>query len=61
MSPLLKGTNTIRKNMQELMNPPQSPARKKAIATIAKQRNVPRSTAQFIQARAISISQARKK
>ena len=62
MSPLFKGPNTIRKNMQELMSSPiQSASRKKAIATIAKKRNISRADARFIQAKAIAVSQARKK
>lgn len=61
MSPLFKGPNTIRKNVQELMKPPQSAPRKKAILTIARTNNIPRAEAQFKQARAIAISQSRKK
>ncbi len=60
--PLKKGPGTIRANVSELMNSPiQSASRKRAIATIAKKRNIPRSEARFIQAKAIAISQSRKK
>jgi len=59
---LAKGPGTIRKNVTELMGSPvQSQARKKAIATIAKQRNISRADAQFIQAKAIAIRQARQR
>ena len=61
MSPLSKGPGTIRKNVQELMNPPQSAARKKAILTIAKKHNIPRRDAQFRQAVKIAQVQARKR
>lgn len=59
--PLKKGPGSIRQNVTELMKPPVSAARKRAIVTIARRRNIPRSEAQFTQARAIAISQARKK
>lgn len=58
---LFKGPNTIRKNVAELMKPVQSPARRKAIVTIAKKHNVSKPEAQFKQALSISRSQARKK
>lgn len=61
MSPLRKGPGSMRANVQELMRAPQSQARKKAILTIAKKHNITRQEAQFRQARAIAISQARKK
>lgn len=61
MSPLLKGPGTVRKNVQELMTKVQSPARQKAILTIAKKNNISTKEAQFKQARAIAVSQARKK
>lgn len=61
MSPLIKGPGSIRKNVVELMKPPQSAARKKAIMTIAKKNNISRPEAQFKQAKAIAISQSRKK
>ena len=60
MSPLLKGKGTIRANVQELMSTVNSPARKKAITTLAKKHNISRKDAQFKQALAISRSQARK-
>lgn len=59
--PLLKGPGTVKKNVQELMGKVQSPARKKAIATISRTRNINRDQAKFIQARAIAATQARKK
>lgn len=61
MSPLKTGPNSIRANVMELMKAPQSPARKKAISTIARRNNVGRKEAQFAQAKAIAINQARKK
>jgi hypothetical protein len=61
MSPLLTGPGNIRKNVQELMNPIKSQTRKKAVATIARTRNISRKDAQFVQAKAIAISQGRKK
>lgn len=61
MSPLKKGKGTIRANMTELMQPPQSPARKKAIATIAKKYNISLEEAQYRQAQRIAQFQARKK
>ena len=59
--PLKKGAGSIRGNMVELMNAPASASRKKAIATIARKHNISRKEAQFRQAKAIAISQARKK
>lgn len=50
----------IRTKVTQLMAPPRSKARKKAIITIAKKHNVPRSQAQFIQAVSIAKSQNRK-
>jgi hypothetical protein len=61
MSPLLKGKGNIRKNVQELMTGPVGATRQKAIQTIAKKNNISRAAARFKQARAISISQGRKK
>jgi hypothetical protein len=61
MSPLSKGPGSIRKNVTELMGRVQSPARKKAILTIDHKNNMTRSQAQFAQAKAIAISQSRKK
>lgn len=58
---LAKGPGTVRQNVSVLMQPARSMARKKAILTIAKTRNVSRADAQFIQARRIAQSQARKK
>lgn len=59
--PLSKGPGTVRKNVAELMQPPQSAARKKAIITLSKKHNISRKDAQFRQALAISTAQARKK
>lgn len=62
MSPLLKGKGTIRQNVTELMTSPiQSPSRKKAIATLARRRNISRDQARFAQSLAIAKSQERKK
>ena len=59
--PLKKGQGTIRQNVKELMKPVRSPARKKAILTIAKRRNISRADSQWVQAISIAKSQARKK
>jgi hypothetical protein len=59
--PLKKGPGSIRSNVTELMGKVNSPARKKAISTIMKTHNMTRSQAQFQQAKAIAISQSRKK
>ncbi len=59
--PLLNGKQNIGKNMQELMKPAQSPARRKAIATIAKKHGISHSEAQYRQAQAIALYQSRKK
>lgn len=61
MSPLLKGKNTSRANITELMKGVQSPARKKAITTLAKKHNITRHEAMLRQAKAIVSSQANKK
>jgi len=61
MSPLMKGPGSIRSNVKELMSGVQSASRAKAIATIAKKNNISKEEAQFRQARAIAISQSRKK
>lgn len=58
--PLATGPNSIRKNVLELMNPPRSASRKKAIVTLAKRHNISRKDAQFKQSIAIAKSQARK-
>lgn len=60
MSPLLKGPNTIRNNVSELMNPVQNKARHRAILTIAKINNISYKEAQFRQASRIAQSQARR-
>lgn len=57
--PLLKGPGTIRQNVKELMNVPQSAARKKAILTIARKHNIPYAEAQYRQAVQIAKKQAR--
>lgn len=56
---LLKGQNTIRANVTELMRGAKSPARKKAISTIAKNNNISKSDAMYKQALAIAKKQAR--
>lgn len=58
---LLKGPGTVRVNVTELMKAPKSPARKKAIATIARKNNIKPMDAQFMQARKIAAMQTRKK
>lgn len=58
---LLKGPNSIRANVKELMGRVQSPARRKAISTIAQKYNISKGDAQFRQAKAIAVSQSRKK
>lgn len=59
--PLKKGPGTIRANVAELMQPPQTAARKKAINTIARRNNISFEEAQYRQAVRISQSQARKR
>lgn len=59
--PLKKGPGTIRSNVIELMSKVQSPARKKAISTLASKHNITRKDAQFRQAKAISLSLAKKR
>lgn len=59
--PLYKGKGSIRRNMNELMQPPQSAARKKAIMTLARKHNITLDQAQARQARAIASAQARKR
>lgn len=60
--PLQKGPGTIRRNVSELMGSPiRSQARKKAINTIAQRRNISRTDARFVQARAIAINKARQR
>ena len=58
---LKKGQGTIRANVTELMKGIQSPARKKAIATIAKKYGISHQEAMFRQAKAIAQSQAKKR
>ena len=56
-----KGTQGIRANTQMLMNAPvRSPARRKAILTIARRRNIPRQEAKFVNSLAISRNHSRK-
>jgi len=58
---LQKGPNSIRANVSELtQNKVLSPARMKAIHTIARKNNISIKDATFKQALAISKSQARK-
>lgn len=59
--PLAKGAGSIRKNVKELMSGVESPARHKAILTIAKKNNISYEDAQYKQAIRIAQSQARKK
>ena len=58
--PLQSGPGTIKSNVSELMSKVQSPARKKAIVTLAKKHNISLKEAQFRQAKAIAVSQSRK-
>lgn len=61
-SPLKKGIDSIRTNVQALTSlPVKSKARKKAILTITKKRNVTRVDAKFINSLAIAKSLAKKK
>ncbi len=57
---LIKGTSTIRSNVQILMGDVKSRPRKKAILTIAKKNNIPKPDAQFRQAVHIAEYYARK-
>ena len=59
--PLSKGLSSIRGNMQELMTNIESAGRRKAIVTLARKHNISFEDAQFRQAKAIALSQARKK
>ena len=60
-SNLKKGIGTIRPNVQQLVNlPVVSPARRKAIMTLAKKHNISFTEAQFRQAVAIAKGQSRK-
>ena len=60
--PLKKGSGSIRYNVGELMNQPiQSASRRKAILTIAKKNGISVQEARFRQAKAIAISQSKKK
>lgn len=58
---LAKGPGSMRANMKELVSNIQSPARRKAITTIAKKYNISFSQAQYRQAEAISRRQLQKK
>ncbi len=60
-SMLKKGPGTVRSNVAQLMNPPKSQARKKAILTLSHKHNITRDAAQFRQSVAIARAQARKK
>jgi len=51
---------SIRERVSELMAPPQSQSRRKAILTIAKKNNIPKQEAQFRQAVRIVQSQNRR-
>ena len=58
---LKKGPQSMRANYKELMQNVESPAREKAILTIAKKHNISIKEAQHRQALRIIQSQARKK
>ncbi len=60
MSPLQTGPGTIRANVKELMKGIESPARKKAVETIARKNNISIKEAMFRQATRISQRLARK-
>lgn len=58
---LKKGTGTVRDNMNKLMAlPVRSQARRKAILTISRRRNINRNDAKFVNSLAIAKSHARK-
>ena len=59
--PILKGKNTVRANMKELLKGKIGKSRSKAIATIAKKRGISKADARLIQAKAIAMSAARAK
>ncbi len=58
--PLGQGPGSLRRNMDLLMQKPQSKQRKRAIATIAKKNNLQPVEAQYRQAIAIGKKQLRK-
>lgn len=58
--PLQTGPNSIRANVTELMGKVLSPARKKAISTIARKNNISLSDAKFQQAITIAKRLAQK-
>ena len=58
---LSTGVGTVRSNVAQLMKPPRSQSRKKAILTLARKSNITRADAQFRQAIRIAQSQARKR
>lgn len=58
---LKKGPGSVRQNVNTLMAPAVSQARKKAIITLARKHNLSIEDAQFYQAQRIAQSQARKK
>ena len=58
---LKRGTNSIRQNVTTLMSPLLGQARKKAIHTLARTRNMTLQDAQFLQATRIAQKQARKR
>lgn len=59
--PLKTGAENIRSNIKELMTGEISPSRRKAIKTLAKRKGMSFSDARFYQAKAIAVSQAKKK
>lgn len=59
--PLKTGTENIRSNIKELMTGDISTSRRKAIKTLAKMKGMSFSDARFYQAKAIAVSQSKKK
>ncbi len=60
LQPLKRGLGTIRSNVTKLMTGPVGQTRQRAIATLAKRRNMTLDEARFHQAVRISQTQARK-
>lgn len=58
--PLKPGINNIRSNVDKLMKPVVSPARKKALMTMMKERGMTMEQAQFHQAKRIAEHMARR-
>ncbi len=61
MSPLLKGTGTVKKNVEELVKGKVGKSRRKAIKTLAKKHGISEKEVRLKQALAISYAQAKKR